>query len=74
MEFMACAPDRGFTLRPNCGWDVSEEFKHNILGRSDTDYAKGPDSRKSVTGMRVSLNGAVTQWRSMSQKHVSLKV
>jgi len=74
MEYIVGTPNRGVTLKPDCTWDGSKEFKFRISGRSDTDYAKDPDTRRSVTGVRTSINGSVTHWRSVTQKSVTLSV
>jgi len=74
MEHCVGTPNRGVTLRPVGSWDGSKDFKFIISGRSDSDYAKDPDTRRSVTGTRVSVNGAPTAWRSATQKHVTLSV
>ena len=61
MEYLIQRPDRGWTLRPNRTWDESKDFEFEIKGRSGTDYAKDPETRRSVTnvtGSRVSLEGA----------------
>ena len=62
MEYIVCTHTRGVTLKPDCTWDGSKNFKFKISGRSDTDYAKDPDTRRSVTGVRTSINGFVTHW------------
>ena len=74
MEFLVCTPNRGVTLKPNCKWDGSKDFKFTITGRSDTDYAKDPDTRRSVTGVRTSVCGSVTHWRSATQRSVTISV
>ena len=61
----------GAMLKPNCEWDGKKDFKFTIGGRSDSDYATNPDTRKSVTGCRVLLNGAPVAWCSSTQKHVT---
>ena len=45
-----------------------------LHGYSDAEYARDNDSRKSVTGYIVLINGAVINWRSQSQKTVTLTV
>ena len=72
MEYTLQRPDRGSTLKPKGTWDGSKDYKFRVRGRSDTNYANCPETRHSVTGTRVSVNEAVTQWRSASQKFVTL--
>ena len=74
MAYCVRTKERGMTLRPNCKWDGNKEFLFTVGGRSDSDYATNPETRKSVSGCRVSLNGAVVAWRSSTQKHVTLSV
>ena len=74
MEYIVGTPNRGVTLRPDCSWDGTKNFKFKISGRSDTDYVKDPDTRRSVTGVRTLINGSVTHWRSVTQKYVTLSV
>ena len=74
MEYLVCTPERGFTLKADCTWDASKDFLFRISGWPDTDYAKDPETCKSVTGTRVSVNGSVTQLRSNLQHHVTLSV
>ena len=66
--------DEGLVLKPNCSWNGEKDFKFTVSGRSDSNYATCPDTRRSVTGTRVSLNGAPVSWRSLTQKHVTLSV
>ena len=44
----------------------------SILGFCDSDYATDKDTRKSVTGYVVYLNGVPISWRSRSQRAVTL--
>eukprot|EP00961_Rhodomonas_salina_P028480 384427-Rhodomonas_salina.1 len=45
----------------------------NVLrGWVDSDYASDPDSRKSVTGYVLSLNGAPVSWKAKRQDCVTL--
>ena len=43
-----------------------------LHGFSDADYTGDNDNRKIVTGYIVLINGAVINWRSRSQKTVTL--
>ncbi len=55
-------------------WDGSRNFEFTIGGRSDSDCAKDPQTRKRVSGGRVLLNGAPVTFRSSTQKTVALSV
>ena len=74
MQHVLATPLRGHTLRPTSTWNGSKDHVFNISGRADTDYAKDPDTRRSITGTRVLLDEAVTHWRSNTQKSVTLSV
>ena len=74
MEHCVGTSNCGITLRPQGKWDDTKAYEFVISGRSDSDYAKDPDTRHLVTVTRVSVNGAPTQWRSATQKHVTLSV
>jgi hypothetical protein len=72
MKYMLGTPNRGKIFQP-FGRYV-EGFKFEISGRSDLDYAKCPITRKSVTGYKVSVNGATVSMKSKMQQHVTLSV
>lgn len=50
--------DQGLILTPNAKWDGSQEFEFEITGKSDSDYAKEAEKRRSVSGWSEFLNGA----------------
>jgi hypothetical protein len=74
MQYCRDTPNRGLTLTPTEKWNGNKIFKFTINGRSDSNYASNPDDRRSVTGYRVSLNGAPIAHKSATQKHVTLSV
>ena len=49
-------PNRGLVLKPDTKWDGSKVFAFTIAGRSDSDYAKEPITRRSVSVSSVKLN------------------
>jgi hypothetical protein len=51
---------------------VSAETKNKLIGWVDSDFASDPDTRKSMTGYLVSLNGGAISWRSSRQGGVTL--
>ena len=67
---------RGRVLRPNrkCSESQLKEFKFQIKGRSDSNYASDPDARRSVTGYTVFFEGAPTATKSKMQECVTLSV
>ena len=64
--------DLGVTVQPQWNCDGTKDYKSAFSRRSDSDYTKDPDTRKLVSSTRVSVNGAATQWRSATQKHITL--
>ena len=72
MQYFKDTKDQGLKLQPNGVWDGSRDYKFIISGRSDLDYATDPETRESVTGTRVSVNGTPVSWRSTIQKSISL--
>jgi hypothetical protein len=57
------------------GWEgQSFQVKFVIRGRSDSNYATDPESRRSVTGTVVYLCDAPIMFSSLTQKHVTLSV
>ncbi len=49
-------PNRGLKLKPDAECDVSQDFEFTMGGRSDSDYAKDPQTRKTISGRMVLLN------------------
>ena len=74
MKYCVKTPKRGLYLRPNRQWDRSNKHKFNIIGRSDSNYAKEPEKRRSVSGYSVFLEGAPVVMVSQMQGHVTLLV
>ena len=74
MSYCTRTPHRGITLNPVGKWDGKKGYKFKIGGRSDSDYATDPESRRSVSGTRVSVNEAPVMWRATTQKGVTLSV
>ena len=74
MKYVVGTPKRGWTLKPNRKWDGNPNFEFIISGLADSDYAKCTDTRKSVTGTAVFLEGSCVGARSSTQKSVTLSV
>ena len=74
MNYCLSTRDRGLELRPDAEWNGDPEFKRRILGRSDSDYAKDIETRKSVSGTSTFLCGAPIIQCSTMQKIVALSV
>jgi hypothetical protein len=72
MRYVLCTRDAGLLLRPSQKWDGSNEHQFRIRGRSDSDYAKDTQTRRSVSGYVVYVEDAPTMHRSATQKTVAL--
>jgi hypothetical protein len=74
MKYCVETANQGLILKPNQQWDGSREFEFEITGYSDSDYAKDPETRRSVSGWSAFLNGAPYTRKSKMQKFVTLSV
>ncbi len=66
IKFVCDTEKRGLCLNP------TKETEWKLLGRSDSDYAGDKNTRQSVSGYVLYLNGALIAWRSKAQKTVTL--
>jgi hypothetical protein len=74
MNYCVKTPNRGKTLKPNAVWDGSRDFLFEVSGNSDSDFAKDPLTRRSVSGNSTFLNGAPVTEKSKMQNCVTLSV
>jgi hypothetical protein len=75
MKYCVDTPNRGWTLRPNREWDGKDTtFEFIISGKSDSNYATCKETRRSVTGLVIRLEGAVVAVKSGMQRIVALSV
>jgi len=74
MRYCIATPERGLLLKPDTVWDGDPDFEFVISGRSDSDYAKDPDRRRSVSGYSTFLSGAPITMKSRMQTSVTLSV
>jgi hypothetical protein len=74
MKYCIGTASRGLLLKPTEEWDGDPAYEFVITGRSDSDYAKDTDTRKSVSGTSTFLNGSPINTRSNTQKSVTLSV
>ena len=75
MEYYMGTPERGWYLRPSRVWDgIDKDFEFIIRGVSDSEYAKCPVTRRSVSGYATFLEDAPVPVKSAMQKTTSLSV
>ena len=60
MDWICSTKKRGLKLTPVGEWDgIDKDYLFVIAGESDADWANDPETRLSVGGGSVSLNGAI---------------
>jgi hypothetical protein len=74
MKYVDDTSDRGLVLNPTQKWDGRKDHELIISGRSDSNYAKDTQTRKSISGYRSLLEGAPVMFKSSTQKSVALSV
>ena len=74
MKHMADRPNCGLVLAPIQSWDVSNDFKFRVSGKSYSDYVKEPVDRRSVSGSVVQLERSQVIFRSRTQNNLALSV
>ena len=75
MAFVVNSPLRGFVLKPKRRWNgKADGLQFIISGEADSDYAKDPVTRRSVSGNVTNLDGVVIIAKSIMQKTVALSV
>jgi hypothetical protein len=72
LKYSVDTVEQGLVLKPNRKWDGSRNHKFVISGRLDSDYAKKPKDRRSVSGHVVYLEGAPAMFKSSTERTVSL--
>ena len=75
MSYCVATSARGWVLDPDMKWDGKDRnFEFIVTGKSDSDYAVEPDTRRSISGCTTFLCGAPVVCRSRMQKCVTLSV
>ena len=74
MNYILYTRNRGLHLNPIMGMVDARKEKFVIKGRGDSNYATNEETRKSVSGIEVTLNGAPVVMRSVGQKIIALSV
>eukprot|EP00957_Ditylum_brightwellii_P062357 4731680-Ditylum_brightwellii.AAC.1 len=68
MKYCVGTPNRSWKLKPERTWDEKDKsFKFRIRGKADSDYAKCPVTRRSVSGYATFLEGAPVTVKSAMQ-------
>ena len=71
MKYCVDTPKRGWVFKPRRTWDGKSKLEFEVSDRSDSDYAKCPVTRKSVSDHNVKLEGAVVIVKSGMQNTLS---
>ena len=75
MKYIIDTPNRGYTMFiKGKKWLGDPNYEFVITGRSDSDYAKDPETRRSVSGWIVYLCGIPIAWKSKMMPIVALSV
>ena len=74
MNYVVHTKERGLCLAPEMTVKDPQNDLFILKGRSDSNYATNVETRKSVSGMEVTLNGAPVVMRSVGQKIIALSV
>ena len=74
MSYAIHAKERGLCLTPEMTIKDPQNDLFNTKGRSDSNYATNVETRKSVSGMEVTLNGAPVVMCSVGKKIIALSV
>ena len=72
MKYLTCTEDAGWLLKHTRKWDGTRSFKFCITGYLDADYANNTQTRQSISGYVLYLEGAPAMSRSATQKYVAL--
>ena len=74
MVYCVRTENRGILLMPNRTWNEDPNFEFEIVGKSDSNYATDPITRRSVSGCSTFLNDAPVIIRSKQQGTVKLSM
>ncbi len=72
LKYSVDTVNQGLVLKPNRKWDGSKNQDFIISGRLDSDYAKKPTDRYSISGHVVYLKRAQAMFKSSTERTVSL--
>ena len=73
MKYVVTTEDRGLTLKPDAVWNGGIYFPFEVIGMSNSDYAK-ENSKKSASGWSNFLNWEVKSFISKLMPIIALSV
>ena len=69
MDYCMVPPARELVLKLHGNWDrISTDYEFEVKVKTDSNNAKCPNTRRSVTGSMVYLKGALVTFRSSLRK------
>jgi len=74
INYLLHTKKRGLLLKPDMITNDPRKDFFIIKGRTDSNYTTNSETRKSISGIEVTLNGAPVVMRSIGQKIVALSV
>ena len=75
MKYCIDTRDKGWHLQPERTWNgIDKDFKFKIAGKADSNFATCEETRRSITGYYVTVEGSVVSCKSGMQKIVALSV
>ena len=73
MDYCVTTPETGLLLKLFGEWDrIYKGYEFEVIVKTDSDCAKCLNTRRSMTGSVVYLNGMPVTFRRSTQKTVSL--
>ena len=73
MKYCLDTKDRGWIIKPERAWNgIDKNLEVEIDGDADSNYATCKETRRSITGLIVYLEGAIIAVKSGMQKIVAL--
>jgi Reverse transcriptase (RNA-dependent DNA polymerase) len=73
MKYCVETPNRGFLYKPKRKW-TGQDFKFDLIGYSDSNYAADPDNRRSVLSCQVFLEDCCISAKSKQMPFVTPSV
>jgi hypothetical protein len=75
IRYCVGTPNRGLLFKPFGTWDgIDTSYEFTISGQSDSEYAKDPETRKSIMGYITYMNGTPITTRCKTENIVALSV